>query len=65
MATKQPNRTPVHRARVRAGLCLAAVASQAGIALATAWAADHGLLTDRTAAKLAPVLGVRPGALKR
>ena len=58
------NDNPVRLARLRAGLTIVEVAAQSGMSLATLWAAERGVLTQRTAERLGKVLGVAPGRLQ-
>jgi transcriptional regulator with XRE-family HTH domain len=59
-----PKPTAVREARIRAGLTREQLAVKAGISFSTLCLAERaGLISEATAAKLAPILGVSPKRL--
>ena len=60
---KNPQPNAVRAARQRAGLSQEQAASRAGTTRTTIYLAERGLISEATAAKLAPVHGVKPSEL--
>lgn len=58
------NANPVRLARLRAGLTIVETAAKAHMSLGTLWCAERGVMTPRTAERLAKVLDVSPEHLQ-
>lgn len=64
MTRTQEDSNPVRAARERAGLTREQAAVKAGLSVSTVYYAEKGFVTEATAAKLAPILGVDPAELR-
>ena len=59
MLTRDTKQSPVRAARLRAGLTREKAAVKVGLSFATVALAERGMITERTAKRLARLYGVR------